>query len=146
VAMNLRVPWNAGNFLTSCKPVSFSRRTLHHGVSKCLCVMLTCLFRLCIFLFLCMRGFSLVLFIFCIFFPFLRTFLLSVYAEFSLVLLIVFCTYVLSFYVCIVLDRVQNTNSQCLLYFIIKHSISNRRCRLYKFALFPCRSCDLRDA
>ena len=27
------VPWNAGNFLTSCKPVSFSRRTLHHGVS-----------------------------------------------------------------------------------------------------------------
>ena len=32
--MNLRVPWNAGNFVTSCKPVSFSRRTLHHGVSK----------------------------------------------------------------------------------------------------------------
>ena len=32
--MNLRVPWNAGNFLTSCKPVSFSRRTLHHGVRK----------------------------------------------------------------------------------------------------------------
>ena len=32
--MNLRVPWNAGNFLTSCKPVSFSRRTVHHGVSK----------------------------------------------------------------------------------------------------------------
>ena len=31
--MNLRVPCNAGN-LTSCKPVSFSRRTLHHGVSK----------------------------------------------------------------------------------------------------------------
>ena len=31
--LNLRVPWNAGNFLTSCKPVSFSR-TLHHGVSK----------------------------------------------------------------------------------------------------------------
>jgi len=31
--MNLRVPWNAGNFLTSCKPVSFSRRTLHHRVS-----------------------------------------------------------------------------------------------------------------
>ena len=23
-----------GNFLTICKPVSFSRRTLHHGVSK----------------------------------------------------------------------------------------------------------------
>ena len=32
--MNLRVPWNAGNFLTSCKPVTFSRRTLHRGVSK----------------------------------------------------------------------------------------------------------------
>jgi len=32
--MNIRVPRNAGNFLTSCKPVSFSRRTLHHGVSK----------------------------------------------------------------------------------------------------------------
>jgi len=32
--MNLRVPWNAGNFLTSCKPVSFSKRTLHHGVRK----------------------------------------------------------------------------------------------------------------
>jgi len=32
--MNLRVPWNAGNYLTSCKPVSFSRRTLHLGVSK----------------------------------------------------------------------------------------------------------------
>ena len=32
--MNLRVPWNTGNFLTSCKPVSFTRRTLHHGVSK----------------------------------------------------------------------------------------------------------------
>ena len=30
--MNLRVPWNAGNFLTSCKPVSCSGRTLHHGV------------------------------------------------------------------------------------------------------------------
>jgi hypothetical protein len=34
---NLRVPQNAGNFLTSCKPVSFSRRTLLHGVlRKCL--------------------------------------------------------------------------------------------------------------
>ena len=32
--MNLRVRWNAGNFLTSCKPVSFSRSTLHHRVSK----------------------------------------------------------------------------------------------------------------
>jgi len=32
--MNLRVPWNAGNFLPSCKTVSFWRRTLHLGVSK----------------------------------------------------------------------------------------------------------------
>ena len=32
--MNLRVPWNAGNFLTDCKPVSCSGRTLQHGVSK----------------------------------------------------------------------------------------------------------------
>ena len=31
---NLRVLRNAGNFLTSCKPVSFSRMTLRHGVSK----------------------------------------------------------------------------------------------------------------
>jgi len=34
VVQNCRVPWNVGNFLTSCKPVSFSRRTMHHGVSK----------------------------------------------------------------------------------------------------------------
>jgi len=32
--MNLQVPYSVGNFLTSCKPVSFSRRTLLHGVSK----------------------------------------------------------------------------------------------------------------
>jgi len=32
--MNLRVLLNAGNFLTSWKPVSFSRRTLFHGVRK----------------------------------------------------------------------------------------------------------------
>jgi hypothetical protein len=32
--MNLRVPRNGRNFLTSCEPVSFSRRTLLHGVSK----------------------------------------------------------------------------------------------------------------
>jgi len=32
--MNLRVPKNAGKFLTSCKPVSFSRRTLLNGVNK----------------------------------------------------------------------------------------------------------------
>jgi len=31
--MNLQVPWNAVNFLTSCKPASFSRKTLRHGVS-----------------------------------------------------------------------------------------------------------------
>jgi hypothetical protein len=33
VVMNLQVPYNAGNFLTCCKPVSFSRRVLLHGVS-----------------------------------------------------------------------------------------------------------------
>jgi hypothetical protein len=32
--MNLRVLSNAGNFLTSCKLVSFSRRTVLYGVSK----------------------------------------------------------------------------------------------------------------
>jgi len=32
--MNLRVPYNVWNFLTVCKPVRFSRRTLLHGVSK----------------------------------------------------------------------------------------------------------------
>ena len=32
--MNLRVPRNLGNFLTSCETVSFSRRTLLCGVSK----------------------------------------------------------------------------------------------------------------
>jgi len=32
--INLQVPCNVGNFLTSCTPVTFSRRTLHHGVSK----------------------------------------------------------------------------------------------------------------
>ena len=31
---NLRVPYNVGNFLTSCKLASCSRRTLLHGVSK----------------------------------------------------------------------------------------------------------------
>ena len=31
--MNLRVPYNAGNFLTSVELVSISRRTLLHGVS-----------------------------------------------------------------------------------------------------------------
>jgi hypothetical protein len=32
--MNLRIPLNAGNFLTSLEPVSFSRRALLHRVSK----------------------------------------------------------------------------------------------------------------
>jgi hypothetical protein len=32
--MNLQIPKNVGNFLTSCKPVSFSRRTVLHGVSE----------------------------------------------------------------------------------------------------------------
>ena len=32
--MKLRVPSNAGNFLTSREPVSFLRMTLLHGVSK----------------------------------------------------------------------------------------------------------------
>ena len=32
--MNLWVPWNAENFLTSCKPASCSGRTLYHAVSK----------------------------------------------------------------------------------------------------------------
>ena len=31
--MNLQVSQNAGNFLTSCNPVSFSRRTLLSGVT-----------------------------------------------------------------------------------------------------------------
>ena len=30
--MNLRVPYSVGNFLTSLKPVSFSRRTVLHGL------------------------------------------------------------------------------------------------------------------
>ena len=34
VVMKLRVPSNAGNFLTSWEPVSFSKRTLLLGVSK----------------------------------------------------------------------------------------------------------------
>ena len=32
--MLVRAVMDAGNFLTSCKPVSCSGRTLHHGVSK----------------------------------------------------------------------------------------------------------------
>ena len=32
--MNLQIPQNAGNFLTSCSPVNFSRRTLLRGVTR----------------------------------------------------------------------------------------------------------------
>jgi hypothetical protein len=32
--MNIRFPKNAGNFLPSCKPISFSRRAVLYGVSK----------------------------------------------------------------------------------------------------------------
>jgi hypothetical protein len=32
--INIRVPYNAGNFLTSCEPFSFSRRTLLYRVSE----------------------------------------------------------------------------------------------------------------
>ena len=31
--MNLRLPYSVDNFLTSCVPVSLSRRTVLHGVS-----------------------------------------------------------------------------------------------------------------
>jgi len=44
--MKFRVPLNAGNILTSCKPVSFSGRTLFHSVrgnaSECKCVLSSC--------------------------------------------------------------------------------------------------------
>jgi hypothetical protein len=33
-AMNLRILQNAGKVVTSCKPVSFSRRTVLHGVME----------------------------------------------------------------------------------------------------------------
>jgi hypothetical protein len=33
-AMNLRIPYNVENFLTSCKLVRFSGKTVLHGVSK----------------------------------------------------------------------------------------------------------------
>jgi hypothetical protein len=32
--MKFRIPQNAGNFLTSLEPVTFSTRTLLHGLSK----------------------------------------------------------------------------------------------------------------
>jgi len=31
--MNLRIPYNEGNFLTSSTPVSFSRRTMLYGIN-----------------------------------------------------------------------------------------------------------------
>jgi len=34
VVMKLRVPYNAGNFWTSCGSVDFSRRTVLYGVNK----------------------------------------------------------------------------------------------------------------
>jgi hypothetical protein len=45
VVMNLLVPKNVENFLTSCKPVSFSRRILLHRVIVCVCV--------CIYIYIC---------------------------------------------------------------------------------------------
>jgi stress response protein YsnF len=39
--INLRVPQNAWNFLTSCKPVRFSRRAVLHGVSDESCHIVT---------------------------------------------------------------------------------------------------------
>jgi len=45
--MNLRVPWNAGNFLTTCKLVSCSRRSLHHGASKYSTYTTTCFGPIC---------------------------------------------------------------------------------------------------
>jgi hypothetical protein len=35
--INIRVPLEAGNFLTICIFISISRRTLPHGVKWCLC-------------------------------------------------------------------------------------------------------------
>ena len=46
---NLRIPWNVEKFLTSCKPVSFSRRTLHHGVSNGYPIIKENIFQLCHF-------------------------------------------------------------------------------------------------
>jgi hypothetical protein len=40
--LNLRVPQNMGNFLTGCKPVSFTGRTLLHGVSKYTTIIFRC--------------------------------------------------------------------------------------------------------
>jgi hypothetical protein len=37
--MNHRVLYNEENFLTACEPVTFSRKTLFHGVSKYVCKM-----------------------------------------------------------------------------------------------------------
>jgi hypothetical protein len=45
--INLRVPYNARNFLTILKPVSFLRRTLLHGVSKYVSKWAECIIRTC---------------------------------------------------------------------------------------------------
>jgi len=39
-AMNLRVPENAGNYMSRCGPLSFAWRTLLYGVcsSQCRCI------------------------------------------------------------------------------------------------------------
>jgi len=60
--MNLRVLWNAGNFLTSCKPVSFSRRTLHHGVSKVCIFIVMSMYSYCMFMYLHSSSCQLALF------------------------------------------------------------------------------------
>jgi hypothetical protein len=39
--MNLRIPYKAGNFLTSWVTISFTRRTLLHGVSYIECELVT---------------------------------------------------------------------------------------------------------
>ena len=50
VVMNLHVPWNAGNFFISCKPVSCSGRTLHHGVSMYVCMYVyMCVMYICMY-------------------------------------------------------------------------------------------------
>ena len=46
VVMNTQVPQNMGNFLTNCKPVSYSRRNMLHGVrnrvTPCICLCMSC--------------------------------------------------------------------------------------------------------
>ena len=54
--MNLRVPWNAGDFLTNWKPISCSTRTLHRGVSKLRCVTFLWQCTICVLLFMWQIG------------------------------------------------------------------------------------------